>query len=360
MSTSHLPQHSPNTPHTPHTPSDKASSSSKRKSADAGAQPFYYPDGSCTRCPCNENQRDDGVMIQCEQCDVWQHAECLGMSETAIPDQYYCELCKPEDPLHVHRASHAPNGCFYPRRPLKPKKPRGKVGGKSGGKRRRDADYDDETTELRVSVSGSNHTHHAGAHAGASAGMSQQQLQHQHSGQHVHQHQQHGQGHGLGLVASPTAADSGLDDASLTREDRKLKRSLEMAERTEQRHRRHDQASVEMILEDDMGMDDEMDGSSRLARIRQRAKVKAVEDTLPVDEEEEVEEIVMMGPDRAIHSKAWVKRPLVNRGAGYLPLKHWFMKEAKVMDGAGPLAGLAVNSGSISKRILLSYSEHST
>lgn len=67
----------------------------------------------------------------------------------------------------------------------------------------------------------------------------------------MHQHQQHGQGHGLGLVASPTAADSGLDDASLTREDRKLKRSLEMAERTEQRHRRHDQASVEMILEDD-------------------------------------------------------------------------------------------------------------
>ena len=38
-------------------------------------------------------------MICCDNCSVWQHNDCMGITEDAdkLPDQYFCELCKPED-----------------------------------------------------------------------------------------------------------------------------------------------------------------------------------------------------------------------------------------------------------------------
>lgn len=40
-------------------------------------------------------------MVCCDQCEVWQHCECMGLEEHEIPDQYYCELCKPSDHVEV-------------------------------------------------------------------------------------------------------------------------------------------------------------------------------------------------------------------------------------------------------------------
>jgi hypothetical protein len=42
-----------------------------------------------------------GLMVCCDQCEVWQHCECMGLEEHEIPDQYYCELCKPSDHVEV-------------------------------------------------------------------------------------------------------------------------------------------------------------------------------------------------------------------------------------------------------------------
>ena len=38
-------------------------------------------------------------MICCEQCQAWQHNECMEMSENddELPDEYYCEQCRPKD-----------------------------------------------------------------------------------------------------------------------------------------------------------------------------------------------------------------------------------------------------------------------
>ncbi|KAF1988693.1 hypothetical protein K402DRAFT_18002 [Aulographum hederae CBS 113979] len=37
-----------------------------------------------------------GLFIQCDICKVWQHGGCVGiMDEAASPDEYFCELCKP-------------------------------------------------------------------------------------------------------------------------------------------------------------------------------------------------------------------------------------------------------------------------
>lgn len=47
---------------------------------------------------------NDGMMVQCDNCNVWQHCPCVGLAgitEDEMPDQYYCEECKPENHVVV-------------------------------------------------------------------------------------------------------------------------------------------------------------------------------------------------------------------------------------------------------------------
>ncbi|KAG0180900.1 hypothetical protein DFQ28_001024 [Apophysomyces sp. BC1034] len=52
--------------------------------------------GSVTRCVCGD-QHNVGLMVQCDKCEVWQHCDCVGLTEEEIPDHYYCDLCQPEN-----------------------------------------------------------------------------------------------------------------------------------------------------------------------------------------------------------------------------------------------------------------------
>lgn len=56
-----------------------------------------------TRCICSETDPpdDSGLYIQCEQCSVWQHGFCVGITEgeDSAPDKYWCEQCRPD--LHT-------------------------------------------------------------------------------------------------------------------------------------------------------------------------------------------------------------------------------------------------------------------
>ncbi|KAK9360672.1 hypothetical protein V1504DRAFT_454262 [Lipomyces starkeyi] len=60
-----------------------------------------------TRCICghDELQTDDpdidsGLFIQCDKCQVWQHAYCVGIGpDDNLTDDYSCEKCRPE--LHL-------------------------------------------------------------------------------------------------------------------------------------------------------------------------------------------------------------------------------------------------------------------
>uniref|UniRef100_A0A8D9AC95 Histone-lysine N-methyltransferase 2E n=1 Tax=Cacopsylla melanoneura TaxID=428564 RepID=A0A8D9AC95_9HEMI len=51
-------------------------------------------DDSVTRCVCGF-LHDDGYMICCDQCQVWQHVDCMEIDRQNIPDEYLCEECSP-------------------------------------------------------------------------------------------------------------------------------------------------------------------------------------------------------------------------------------------------------------------------
>ena len=46
------------------------------------------------RCICDFTD-DDGFTIQCEQCLVWQHMDCVGVDDDNVPEAYFCERCRP-------------------------------------------------------------------------------------------------------------------------------------------------------------------------------------------------------------------------------------------------------------------------
>ncbi|XP_071539077.1 uncharacterized protein upSET isoform X2 [Panulirus ornatus] len=66
-------------------------------------------DDSITRCVCDFSH-DDGYMIQCDRCFVWQHVDCMEIDRENIPDEYLCEACDPRPidrfkarALQIHR-----------------------------------------------------------------------------------------------------------------------------------------------------------------------------------------------------------------------------------------------------------------
>ncbi|KAI9268485.1 hypothetical protein EDC94DRAFT_600354 [Helicostylum pulchrum] len=74
----------------------RSASTSDENSSDAS---------SITRCVCGETH-NLGLMVQCDKCEVWQHCRCMGLEQPDIPDQYFCEQCKPEN----HKSTRLTNG----------------------------------------------------------------------------------------------------------------------------------------------------------------------------------------------------------------------------------------------------------
>ena len=84
------------------TPPKRANSTKKSKKNDPTPPPDEEEEGDAIiRCICGyveEDEDDERKMICCEQCEAWQHNECMEMSENddELPDKYYCEQCRPK------------------------------------------------------------------------------------------------------------------------------------------------------------------------------------------------------------------------------------------------------------------------
>ena len=49
--------------------------------------------------------QDDGLMVLCAACDVWQHALCFALlSESEVPETHICVQCAQ---VHVHVFTHS-------------------------------------------------------------------------------------------------------------------------------------------------------------------------------------------------------------------------------------------------------------
>ena len=87
----------------PEAPAPKRGTKGKRGKAVKEAEVTPPPEEEAIiRCICGyveEDENDDRVMVICDKCEAWQHNECMEISENSeeLPDQYYCEQCKPED-----------------------------------------------------------------------------------------------------------------------------------------------------------------------------------------------------------------------------------------------------------------------
>ncbi|KAM9623257.1 histone-lysine N-methyltransferase ASH1L isoform 6-T7 [Morphnus guianensis] len=74
----------------------------------------HEKDEDVIRCICGL-YKDEGLMIQCEKCMVWQHCDCMGVNSDV--EHYLCEQCEPrsvnrEVPM-IPRPHYAQPGCVY-------------------------------------------------------------------------------------------------------------------------------------------------------------------------------------------------------------------------------------------------------
>lgn len=69
-----------------------SSSAPPRLAPDAPLAAAAQPDRTI-RCLCS-SQFSHGLMIACDECDMWQHCACIGIQPHAVPDSYVCARCR--------------------------------------------------------------------------------------------------------------------------------------------------------------------------------------------------------------------------------------------------------------------------
>ncbi|KAG2187480.1 hypothetical protein INT44_005169 [Umbelopsis vinacea] len=62
------------------------------------------------RCICARPTDSTGSMVQCDRCEIWLHMDCIGQSEDALAEHYFCPRCagqtrSPSPDAFLHQSS---------------------------------------------------------------------------------------------------------------------------------------------------------------------------------------------------------------------------------------------------------------
>jgi hypothetical protein len=81
----------------PEPPKKKGTAKKTSKAKQAKEEEEEEPD-EVIRCVCGEYEEETEVeraMVCCDNCDAWQHNDCMGLPEDYNEPSYFCERCKP-------------------------------------------------------------------------------------------------------------------------------------------------------------------------------------------------------------------------------------------------------------------------
>eukprot|EP00730_Choanoeca_flexa_P007757 TRINITY_DN12387_c0_g3_i2.p1 TRINITY_DN12387_c0_g3~~TRINITY_DN12387_c0_g3_i2.p1 ORF type:complete len:1379 (+),score=340.90 TRINITY_DN12387_c0_g3_i2:89-4225(+) len=78
------------------------SSSEKRDAQPTSQEESEEEQDWVTRCICGFTHNDE-FMVSCDECDTWQHIDCLEFDPDNVPEKYICDGCRPR-PLMVLEA----------------------------------------------------------------------------------------------------------------------------------------------------------------------------------------------------------------------------------------------------------------
>ena len=79
---------------------NKRKGKGKGSKANAGTEVNDDEEDAIIRCICGryeEEEETERTMICCDNCEAWQHNDCMGLPDDYAPPQYFCEQCKPEN-----------------------------------------------------------------------------------------------------------------------------------------------------------------------------------------------------------------------------------------------------------------------
>ena len=136
-------------------PKRRQTKKTKAKKAQEQEQDTQDDQDEIIRCVCGATEQDEDsgeAWISCETCYAWQHNVCMGISsyEDEIPENYWCERCRPEDHKELLEGIKRGEKPWEERRKAFEEKKRRRGGRKPKGLRKSDSKEPEKEKDVKA------------------------------------------------------------------------------------------------------------------------------------------------------------------------------------------------------------------